>query len=146
MCDPSPSRRRGTTPGGRERGFALAEAAVGFSLLATAALILASALFTSRAASAVARDRALALGAAQERMERLLAAAAGGPDDVLDANRETFDVPGLAPAGGGSAGLVVVDVRGYRLIDVTVSVRWRGALGDELLELKTTVLSREDNG
>ncbi|HVY60477.1 MAG TPA: prepilin-type N-terminal cleavage/methylation domain-containing protein [Planctomycetota bacterium] len=127
--------RRAAAP----RGFTLVEVVTAIALLATAALVLAAALTTQLRANAVARERTVALAAAQGQLESLMAIER--LTDLLALQDLSFSVSGLAAVAGQlRPGLVKLDVTNVPLVSLEVRVAWRGALGPDEVRLRTTVL------
>ena len=124
-----------------EGGFTLIEAVVGLAILLIATLGLVAAIVTSLKAGRVAREHAVALAAAQERMNTLLAATE--PELVAIGSRQTFAVRDLTQRRDGTpVGEVRVDASQPPLYQVEVRVRWLGPYGDEALTLDSTALPR----
>jgi type II secretion system protein I len=121
-----------------EEGFTLLEVVIALSVLVIAIMGVVAAVVTSLKAGSVARERTVALAAAQQELEELIAAS---EVEILNAHNDPFTVDGLTQRPDGTPlGQITIDSTEAPLYKIEVMVRWVGAYGNEQLSLDTTVL------
>jgi prepilin-type N-terminal cleavage/methylation domain-containing protein len=122
-----------------DRGLTLVEVVVALAMLVLAGMIATGAVTMATRANAFARERMIALAAAEAQMERLLVL--GNLADLTALDGTLFAVPGLVSSVAGSAaGTVTIGLLEAPLVTIEVRVRWKGLEGDADILLRSAVL------
>lgn len=127
-----------------ERGLTLVEVVVALALLAIAASILAGSLAASLRASTFARERSIALAAAESQLETVLGLGSASVTDLLAFDGTTFDAGDLKPITGLlRPGSVSIDIFEAPLVIIEVRVRYQSSTRRDQIEevrLRTAIL------
>ncbi len=124
-----------------ESGLSLVEVVFALAILGVAAMVLAAAISGSLRATSFARERSVALAAAETQMESILGLGGASIADLIAYDGTLFAVADLCPVGAAlNPGEVRIDVTEVPLVVVEVTVRWLGSGGPEQIRLRSGMI------
>lgn len=121
----------------RERGLSLLEVTASITMLAVAVIGLMAAIAATSHLDQQSKERLLAVNAAREVLDTVRAQ----PYRVIGTNdSKIFDVVGLQPMPGQSLpGRITVNTLAANLVEVVVTIEWKGLVGRGRLIFRTLV-------
>jgi prepilin-type N-terminal cleavage/methylation domain-containing protein len=121
-----------------DEGFTLLEVMIAVLVLAVAALAFFSSQWYAMRLDMASQQDEIAMTAARTQLERIKAEALGSSSEAAFAafaaaqNNSTFAVQGLEPIeGAAEVGTITTNLLSPGLLEVTVTLEWRGTSGNE---------------